>query len=99
MFAQMKGHRKVIDDPPCPCNYLCLCHRPIKIEAWEIWGIIILAVIGFGVLCLAGYAIAHLPPNTIKHIEVNGQDCVVAYKVDGQTSTGAVISHDVAVCK
>ena len=37
-------------------------------------------------------------PKQPKHIEVNGQDCIVWYHEDGSTSTGASWGHEVAIC-
>lgn len=94
MFAQMKSSRE--PSKPCPCNNSCLCHKPQ--EDWVVW-----LVCGLGFVLLVSfpyimYRIEHRNQIEENHIDVNGQDCIVGWKQDGVSSTGASYGHDKAVC-
>lgn len=93
MFAQMRSRRRG-PSKPCPCGGSCSCHRPTK----EPWGLIIFSLlVVFGLpLCAAIWIGNH--PNPVRHIKVNGVECVVKHVTDHCTSTGACSGHDEAVC-
>lgn len=40
-----------------------------------------------------------MPTPKVRYIEVDGKMCVIKFKEEGHTSTGAVWEHDVADCK
>lgn len=88
MFAQMKRKGQ---DIPCPCNNTCLCHKPIKIDG-------MIYVLCFFVIAILFISYFLLSSPSVRHIQVNGQDCVVERKIDGITGTGAPYGYDIAVC-
>jgi len=79
---------------PCPCNNTCLCHKPQK-ESLLVW---VLCFIGFGGFIGIPFLLSYLNHNEVRHIKVNGQDCIIDRKIDGVSGTGAPYGHDIAVC-
>lgn len=94
MFGLMRSSRHRLPEKPCPCNYVCLCHKPYNGDGL-LWIIVGFALLIGGLLVLS---IVFHTPNPVRHIEVNGQDCTIDYISDGCTSTGACHGHDVAIC-
>lgn len=80
---------------PCPCGGVCSCHKPSKdMPMWHVPLYMMILFLPFFLLAL--YKDAH--PNPVRHIEVNGQDCIIVHKVYNCTSTGACSGKDIAVC-
>lgn len=93
MFMQMRSRRRG-PSKPCPCGGTCSCHKPRK----EPWGLIIFSMLFVfgGPILLAFWMDSHR--STVRHIQVNGQDCTIQHVTDSCTSTGACRGHDIAVC-
>jgi hypothetical protein len=100
MFGQMKSRRSTTPLPPCPCGNVCRCHQPPDSpNFWEVLPIIIGFLVLFGGPLCIGWCMSNYPPEQVRHIRVNGQDCLIHYVTDSCTSTGACSGHDEAVCK
>jgi hypothetical protein len=95
MFGQMRGSRRQEPSEPCRCHDMCPCHSPQK---ESIVFLIVGIVMFIAFVSLLVYMQYLGSRQTERHIEVNGQDCIVQLKVAGQTSTGAVRGHDIAIC-
>lgn len=106
MFAQMKSKRHTFTPP---CNYKtcsCYCHQPEspeykaqkKANDWHDTKLAI-KVMSFLIITIGGiiWLSSSFKP-VVRHIQVNGQDCMVKTIIDGCTSTGACRSHDEAIC-
>lgn len=90
----MRSRKRTVSKP-CPCGYICKCHKPKKGYNGILWTLFFFCVvILISVLCIVCTA----PNSSVRHIEVNGQDCLVQWHTDGCTSTGACHGHDVAIC-
>ena len=82
--------------PPCPCNNVCRCHNKSG-NAVAAWLVLLGTFVFLFFFLLWAYPTLH--PKTKRYIEVDGKMCMVNFKEDGHTSTGAVWGHDVADCK
>lgn len=95
MFAQIKRRRTSAE--PCPCGGSCRCHQDKGLTKFDIWAIVIFcgALIGI-VILLVIVGSQFTPP--VKHIQVEGRDCIVQHVYNNCTPTGSCSSHDMAVC-
>jgi hypothetical protein len=87
MFAQMKRKKPEVSETK-PSKKYKLIPYPL------IFPILMPIMFPIGL----AYLIAYLLPPSIRHIEVDGKDCVVEYVVDRRNSHGGVVGHDKAVC-
>jgi len=96
MVGWSSRNRRREPSAPCPCNNVCLCHKPTE-DHWDIYA---LYFIGFTLLICLPFLLSYIPNHSVekRHIEVNGQDCIIEKKIDGVSSTGAEYGHDIAVC-
>jgi hypothetical protein len=98
MFAATKSRRRE-PELPCPCGNVCRCHQPSSNDGTFPWIIPIgFPIIFPGLFILIAWISypGFSPP--VRHIEVDGQDCIIQYHSDGVTSTGAGVGHDIALC-
>lgn len=80
---------------PCPCGGICSCHQ-IK-ESKENWPLVIFGM--FMIFVFPWFLIAICShPDPVRHIEVNGKDCIVKTITDFCSSHGGCQTHDVAEC-
>lgn len=85
----------------CACGGDCVCHikkdRLFPIYVPLVFPIVFPLIFPCAFLILFGFS-SHTQP-VVKHIEVDGKDCIVQHVNDSCTSTGACRGHDIAVCK
>lgn len=97
MFAQMKSRRRSsVPSKPCPCGNTCLCHKPRKGISEFQATLMFIGVLGF--LFLWGLFMSMALRSPERHVQVDGQDCVIHHVIDSCTSTGACSGHDEAIC-
>jgi hypothetical protein len=89
----MKSHHQT-KSKPCPCGGICDCHKPQ--EGMSDLAAVLIFILGLFPLVAFPFIIHALGKSQPRHIEVNGQNCIVEYHQD---SAGPVIhGHDVANC-
>lgn len=97
MFGQMRSRRHY-QEKTCPCNGLCNCHQSSSNDPILVPALFFLIVITILVFSIHAF-VSHLPQQSARMIEINGQQCQVKSVIDSISSTGSVSrSHDVAEC-
>jgi hypothetical protein len=83
---------------PCPCGGTCSCHHG-KEKLFPLVFPIAFPLLIPGLFPGLFILMASLaPPPPVRYIQVRGERCVIHYKTDSCTSTGACSGHDEAIC-